>query len=772
MPGLLDQGDDADTLNAQQLQALLGSGDPRAAQLFLGATTAQDAPASDSAASPPAAPSAPPDGAPSPAAAAPDDQPSFLDRFGGWVGKAGLALAGGDPALAGLSEAQSRSAGTRALLQFGLSMLANSGPSYTPRNFGQILAAGLESAGKVPLETEQLVATNQQRQSELALKRAGLQIQGLTAQARLEQLKLLRDQIAGGKKAADDAAGGGGSPAPSLTPGGSPASPGGSDADFVTKFAPIAQQVSQDTGLPADFITSQAALETGYGRSPAAQKNNFFGITGADGKPLAFDTPEAGVKAYTDLLKSDRYKGVTRSGDHKALGDALALAGYNSNVPAEGKADSYGTRIAAVGQRIAGLRAAGAPGRVQVAGPGAGTGGATTPPAPTPPGTTPPAITAPAAPAAPGLAAPPAANLPPALVKPPDLPPMVAPSIADLAPERARIEAEFRQQVQALQASPNKDTAQKVTELEAKRNEQRAALDKEARDRQVAFDDQRRKDAIDYQLKVASENRAAQQKQAEADAELQRQMKLKEQEAELKQRETKQGYIDQSDQKRLEALNAQADSARARQNDAEVLKPLAATMGPANFLSDTEWGKHLRDALLTAKIGTPEQLKSMGNQQLWDTLRNGMFAQVHVPGIGAQSDWEGRRLIDSWGSNAQNPLDRLTALSVIQKLGDQRVKDAIVAGKKIREPDGLKTFDEERKGDSVFDRPPKDALPTDGEAQRKYNASHAPGEPYYSWAQDSSGKWVQAWTRNKLRPRPGERGLEYLTPDVTVGAGG
>src|SRR6185436_1808165 len=146
------------------------------------------------------------------------------------------------------------------------------------------------------------------------------------------------------------------------------------------------------------------------------------GIAGADGKPLAFDTPEAGVKAYTDLVTGDRYKGVTRAGDHKALGDALAA----------GKADSYGTRIAAVGQRIAGLRTA-APGRTQVAGPGAGGTATAAPPRPPPPATPAPA---PTMPAAPGREAPPDANLPPALVKPPDLPPMVAPSIAALQPER------------------------------------------------------------------------------------------------------------------------------------------------------------------------------------------------------------------------------------------------------------------------------------------------------------------------------------------------
>jgi hypothetical protein len=744
MPGLLDQGDDADTLNAQQLQALLGSGDPRAAQLFLGATTAQDAPASDSAASPPAAPSAPPDGAPSPAAAAPDDQPSFLDRFGGWVGKAGLALAGGDPALAGLSEAQSRSAGTRALLQFGLSMLANSGPSYTPRNFGQILAAGLESAGKVPLETEQLVATNQQRQSELALKRAGLQIQGLTAQARLDQLKLLRDQIAGGKKAADDAAGGGGSPAPSLTPGGSPASPGGSDADFVTKFAPIAQQVSQDTGLPADFITSQAALETGYGRSPAAQKNNFFGITGADGKPLAFDTPEAGVKAYTDLLKSDRYKGVTRSGDHKALGDALALAGYNSNVPAEGKADSYGTRIAAVGQRIAGLRAAGAPGRVQVAGPGAGTGGATTPPAPTPPGTTPPAPTAPAAPAAPGLAAPPAANLPPALVTPPDLPPMVAPSIADLQPERDAVLKDFEARRRALASSPNKDTAKDISELEKQRDDKLAALNKEARDRQVAFDDQRRKDAIDYQLKVAAEARAAQQKQAEADAELQRQMKLKEHEQELAQKTSVAGIQTAVVTDTLKKSAEAATSSRELRNRLSQIRAVLPDLPNGGML--LQHFPEMAGWLNQLGWTTPSQQQAVTGAQLLAGLTGQISTMMRPLNSGTLRTAEMANFQRALPSLSETPEGRAKALAFLENAAQRMTQEndfmqryAKAHGDLIGVDDAMDQPKAKGGLGPMIQSAPDFSRPA---AEHKaFRDSIEVGQPYYAWKQHPDGTW-------------------------------
>jgi hypothetical protein len=742
MAGLLDQGDDsADTLNAQQLQALLGSGDPRVAQMFLGATEAQDAPASDSAASPPAGPASPPAASPDTAAAPPDEGPGFLDRFGGWVGKAGLALAGGDPALAGLSEAQSRSAGTRALLQFGLSMLANSGPSYTPRNFGQILAGGLEAAGKVPLETEQLVATNQQRQSELALKRAGLQIQGLTAQARLEQLKLLRDQIAGGKKAADAALGDGSSPPPSLT---SPAAPGGGDADFVEKFAPIAAQVSQATGLPADYVTAQAALETGYGRSPAAQKNNFFGLTGDDGKPLAFDTPAAGVKAYTDLLQSDRYKGVTRSGDHKALGDAFAVAGYNPNVPAEGKADSYGTRIAAVGQRITGLRAAGAPPSVQVAGPGAGTTAAPTRPAPTPPGTTPPAPVAPTAPAAPGLAAPPAANLPPALVKPPDLPPMVAPSIADLQPERARIESEFRQQVQALQASPNKDTAQKITELEAKRNEQRAALDKEARDRQVTFDDTRRKDAVAYQIKVAEEQRAAQTKQAEANAELQRQMKLKEHEQELAQKTSLAGIQTAVATDTLKKTSEAAAGARDLRNRLAQIRAVLPDLPSGGML--LQHFPEMAGWLNQLGWTTPSQQQALTGSQLLAGLTGQVSTLMRPLNSGTLRAAEMANFQKALPSLSETPDGRAKALAFLENAAQRTVQENEFMQRYGKEHGDLIGVDDamdqpkEKGGLGPMIRSAPDFSRPAAE-HKAFRDSIEVGQPYYAWKQLPDMTW-------------------------------
>lgn len=52
---------------------------------------------------------------------------------------------------------------------------------------------------------------------------------------------------------------------------------------FVTKMAPVAQKIAQETGLPAALILSQAALESGWGKreikhDDGSTSHNLFGI--------------------------------------------------------------------------------------------------------------------------------------------------------------------------------------------------------------------------------------------------------------------------------------------------------------------------------------------------------------------------------------------------------------------------------------------------------------------------------------------------------------
>lgn len=87
----------------------------------------------------------------------------------------GEALGGGTTGLAG---AERESAGSRALLNFGLNMLAGSGPSVMPRGFGQIFAQGAGGAEQSLAGSEAVAASRlaaqqayQEKQQELQLER-------------------------------------------------------------------------------------------------------------------------------------------------------------------------------------------------------------------------------------------------------------------------------------------------------------------------------------------------------------------------------------------------------------------------------------------------------------------------------------------------------------------------------------------------------------------------------------------------------------------------
>src|SRR5262252_1412428 len=82
---------------------------------------ADDTPRGDGAApAADAASPAPADGGTKPA----DEGPGFFERLQRGIGKVGWVLGGGDPGLANLSPEQQQTAGARALLNMGLSMLS------------------------------------------------------------------------------------------------------------------------------------------------------------------------------------------------------------------------------------------------------------------------------------------------------------------------------------------------------------------------------------------------------------------------------------------------------------------------------------------------------------------------------------------------------------------------------------------------------------------------------------------------------------------------
>ena len=128
--------------------------------------------------------------------------------------------------------------------------------------------------------------------------------------------------------------------------------------DFVNGIADGAQVASQITGIPAAFITAQAALESGWGKrqilnQDGSTSHNLFGIkaggswtgkvakvwttefiNGAYQKVLAdfrsYDSYEESFKDYAALLKnSPRYRGVIANGASPGgFAEGLQSAGY------------------------------------------------------------------------------------------------------------------------------------------------------------------------------------------------------------------------------------------------------------------------------------------------------------------------------------------------------------------------------------------------------------------------------------------------------------
>ena len=139
-----------------------------------------------------------------------------------------------------------------------------------------------------------------------------------------------------------------------------------SPQSFVSKLQPIADRVSEDSGVPSRVMLAQAALETGWGSKmiegdQQQPSHNLFGIKAdqrwsgesvtvgtteyRDGVKLhedaafrAYSDYEASFRDYASFLKQNpRYEQVLeKADDPKAFADALQDAGYATD-PAYGR---------------------------------------------------------------------------------------------------------------------------------------------------------------------------------------------------------------------------------------------------------------------------------------------------------------------------------------------------------------------------------------------------------------------------------------------------
>lgn len=120
-------------------------------------------------------------------------------------------------------------------------------------------------------------------------------------------------------------------------------------AQFIAKYAPIAQKLQKKYGVPASITLGQGLLESDNGNSGLARKaNNFFGIKcfakrhraccikscddSNNDSFVIFDNPAAAFEGHSKFLQKDRYKSLKRYGkNYRQWAYGLKAKGYATN---------------------------------------------------------------------------------------------------------------------------------------------------------------------------------------------------------------------------------------------------------------------------------------------------------------------------------------------------------------------------------------------------------------------------------------------------------
>lgn len=98
-------------------------------------------------------------------------------------------------------------------------------------------------------------------------------------------------------------------------------------SEFITVYGAHAQRAAAATGVPAEFILGQWALETGWGNSFAGMYN-LGNIQGASPSPHNYGSIALGVDAYIDTLNTSRYAAARVATTPDYFGTALKFGGW------------------------------------------------------------------------------------------------------------------------------------------------------------------------------------------------------------------------------------------------------------------------------------------------------------------------------------------------------------------------------------------------------------------------------------------------------------
>jgi hypothetical protein len=116
--------------------------------------------------------------------------------------------------------------------------------------------------------------------------------------------------------------------------------------DFLTTYAPLANDIADRTGLHPATVLGIIDTETGHGARVSG--NNIFGISpvGPDGRQVVAGYPDVqtAAQSFVRLMQTPRYAGVSTVNDPAAQAAMLVKGGYNTVNP------KYATTVASNAQ--------------------------------------------------------------------------------------------------------------------------------------------------------------------------------------------------------------------------------------------------------------------------------------------------------------------------------------------------------------------------------------------------------------------------------------
>ena len=672
------------------------------------------------------------------------------------VGLLGAGVSGGDAGIATLGPDQEAAADRRALMNFGIAMMASAGPHYgAPRSAGQIIASGL-AAGEASRTASETAAASAQKTAfqqrldtakedlaqtvgtgNLDVARGGLDVSRGSLDVSRGELSLKAQELAiklrqlaaagqaaqpvltllqgGGTGTAGGGAAGaaGGAAAPGdpawLTAIGPAPAPTANAATFKDaavrdKIIATAKAEGVDPNVALAYALRESSGDPAVQPGDGGRSRGLFQIGKSEAASVGVDNPD---DPEQNILAGVRYIKSLQNDPKYGADPATTLLAYAAG---KGAADSVlaGQRPAPaiIAQHVANLRAVQAQNPAGVPPPGGapGAGGGDRGYVPSSGERT--AITPGAAPAA-GSAA-----------------PSVQASIAALPPE---IRGIYGAQLSAAQTSGDpaqvsavlQDIAKAATEYAKRPQMQVIPRDQAMKEFGTAYDPT----AIYERNLTDGSTKVTQQGQAPVNV------------ADTPEAKASAVSLTMA-QKRLEGMDTTAQSAHEALANLAVMKPLAAAAGSANQLF-AEYPQVSR-WLITAGVGTQDQINKWTAGQALDAVANYMAFENKPAGISRLTNFDLQRLLTSVPSMGDTPQTRELKIAILQNAANRRIQENSFAQNYFMTKHTLAGVDDAmaaKLGTALPHAPPvanlKAATPAEVAATTRFRSTLGDGDLYY-----------------------------------------